>query len=63
MARKTHTSSEVSERWKKKAYNRYYVSFRKDTDKDIIDYIEQKKKTTNTTEVFREVFNEFLKNN
>lgn len=58
--KKNYTSNEVKNRWLKKAYSRYLVSLRYDTDKDIIDYIEQEKKTQGVTEIFRKVFHEFL---
>lgn len=58
--RKTYTSQEVKERWKKKAYERFSVSFRKDTDQKIIDYIKREREKVGTTEIFRNVFNDFL---
>ena len=43
--RKTFTSTEVKTRYIKKAYNRYLLTLRKDSDKDreIIDKIESLK--------------------
>lgn len=41
--RKTYTSTEVSERYKKKAYANYMVRLRRDTDQDLIDFVEEKK--------------------
>lgn len=55
--RKTTTSTEVKERYKKKTYKRYIVSFRKEEDADLIDLIESTKKQENieTTEAFRQL--------
>ena len=41
--RKTTTSTEVKQRWEAKTYKKYMIRLRQDTDKDIIDYIEQQK--------------------
>ena len=41
--RKTHTSNEVSQRYKKKTYDRMMVSFRKVDDADILAAIAAKK--------------------
>lgn len=38
--RKTRTSTEVKARWNAKTYKQYTVSFRKDTDADVIERIE-----------------------
>ena len=38
--RKTVTSSEVKARWNSKTYKQYSISFRKDTDVDVIERIE-----------------------
>ena len=55
--RKTTTSTEVKERYKKKTYKRYIVSFRKEEDADLIELIESTKKQENieTTEAFRQL--------
>lgn len=55
--RKTTTSTEVKERYKKKTYKRYIVSFRKEEDADLINLIESTKKQENieTTEAFRQL--------
>lgn len=52
--RKTTTSSEVNERYKKKTYKLYPVRLRKEDDADLIDFIEKNKDTTGMTELFRE---------
>ena len=41
--RKTHTSNEVNQRYKKKTYDRILVSFRKVDDADILAAISAKK--------------------
>ena len=49
----SYTSSEVKQRWENKAYKKFLVRFREDTDKEIIDYIEANKERFGTTEIFR----------
>ena len=49
----SYTSSEVKTAWKQRNYKRYEVNFRRDTDKEIIDYIEANKERFGTTEIFR----------
>lgn len=56
------TSSEVKQRWENANYQKYIVRFRFDTDKEIIDYIESRKQLANTTEIFREALEEYMKN-
>lgn len=51
--RKTHTSSEVKERWKAKTYKRYTVNLRKDEDLELIDFVEAHKEKIGVTEYFR----------
>lgn len=51
---KTHTSSEVKKRWMDKAYRKYTVSLRYDTDQHIIDFIEANKEKYGTTNIFRD---------
>ena len=41
--RKTTTSTEVKQRWEAKAYKKYMIRLRLDSDADLIAYIEQKK--------------------
>lgn len=49
------TSSEVKARWKKANYAEYHVNLRKDTDSELIAYIERRKHNgEQTTEIFRE---------
>ena len=43
LKRKTHTSNEVNQRYKKKTYDRILVSFRKVDDADILAAISAKK--------------------
>ena len=64
MARKTHTSTEVKQRWIDANYQRYQVSFRYDNDKEIIDYIKKRKDAGDqTTEIFREALELLIANN
>lgn len=58
----SYTSNEVKQRWESKAYKKYLVRFRDDTDKEIIDYIEANKERFGTTEIFRAAM-EMLINN
>ena len=52
---KTHTSTEVKQRWINANYQRYSVSFRLDEDREIIDYIRRRKENGDqTTDIFRE---------
>ena len=62
MARKTHTSTEVKQRWNEKTYRRYQAFFRYDTDKDIIDWIEEHKEEYGTTNIFRDAVELLIKN-
>ena len=49
------TSSEVKTRWMKANYASYRVNLRKDTDSELIAYIERRKHNgEQTTEIFRE---------
>lgn len=59
---KTHTSTEVKNRWKKKAYKIYQVSLRYDTDKELIDFIENNKERIGMTQMFREALEQYMKN-
>jgi len=63
MARKTHTSNEVKQRWESKAYKKILIRLRYDTDKELLDYIEQHKDEDGTTNIFREALQEYIKNN
>lgn len=48
------TSYEVRKRWDDENLKKYGISFHKKNDADLIDYIEQKKKTgMGTSEIFR----------
>lgn len=58
----SYTSTEVKQRWENKAYKKFLVRFREDTDKEIIDYIEANKERFGTTEIFRAAM-EMLINN
>lgn len=57
---KTHTSSEVKKRWMDKAYRKYTVSLRYDTDQHIIDFIEENKEKYGTTNIFRDALEMYV---
>lgn len=49
------TSTEVKSRWINANYARYNVNLRKDTDSELIAYIERRKHNgEQTTDIFRE---------
>lgn len=48
------TSSEVKKRWLDKAYKRYSISLRYDTDQKLIDFLEDNKEKYGTTPLFRD---------
>ena len=54
-ARKTTTSNEVKQRWKNKTYKAYQVNLRKDEDADLIEFVEELRKSDKigTTDIFR----------
>ena len=58
----SYTSSEVKQRWENKAYKKFLIRFREDTDKEIIDYIEANKERFGTTEIFRAAMEALIKN-
>lgn len=52
--RKTHTSTEVTQRYQKKTYQQFITRFRKVEDADCIEYIEaEKEKGYTPTEIFK----------
>ena len=53
------TSTAVKQRWMAKAYHRYTISLRHDTDSDIIDYIERHK-AEGTTDLIRQLLREAI---
>ena len=57
---KTHTSTEVKNRWKKKAYKIYQISLRYDTDSELIEFIEGNKERIGTTQMFREALEQYI---
>ena len=53
--RKSNTSTEVSERYKKKTYDKFLVRLRKVDDRELIDYINQTKDSVGgISNLFRE---------
>ena len=61
MARKTETSSEVKKRWMDKAYKRYQISLRYDSDSELIDFVEKHKEKYGTTNIFRDALEMYVK--
>lgn len=55
------TSTEVKERWKAKAYKRYIVYLRNDSDHHLIEYVEKNKERIGTTNIFRDALDEYAK--
>lgn len=55
------TSTEVKQRWENKAYRKYLIRFREDTDKVLIDYLEKNKERLGTTNIFRDALEEYIK--
>jgi hypothetical protein len=55
------TSTEVKQRWESKAYRKYLIRFREDTDKALIDYLERNKERFGTTNIFRDALEEHIK--
>lgn len=58
--RKTTTSTEVKQRWEAKTYKKYLVRLRPDTDAELIAYLEERKDTLGTTQIFREALQDYL---
>jgi hypothetical protein len=63
MARKTETSYEVRKRWMDKAYKRYAISLRYDSDTELIDFIEKHKEKYGTTAIIRNALEMYIKSN
>lgn len=62
MARKTTTSTEVKQRWIDKTYKRYVVSLRQDTQGELINLVENRKKEGySTSEIFAEALDKLKK--
>ena len=55
------TSTEVKQRWENKAYYKYLVRLRRDTDAHLIDYIDKNKERIGTTNIFRDALEEYIK--
>jgi hypothetical protein len=55
------TSTEVKQRWENKAYRKYLIRFREDTDRDLIDYLEKNKERFGTTNIFRDALASYIK--
>lgn len=55
------TSTEVKQRWESKAYAKYLVRLRHDTDKRLIDYLEKNKERLGTSNIFRDALEEYIR--
>lgn len=61
--RKTHTSTEVTQRYQKKVYKKYSIAFRKVEDRDCIDAIENEiAKGSTTSEAVKKIIRKSLNN-
>ena len=58
---KTHTSTEVKQRWENKSYKKIMIRLRYDTDADLIDYLEKNKEKYGTTNIFRDALAAYIK--
>lgn len=56
------TSTEVKQRWESKAYTKYLVRFRNDTDRNLVDYLEKNKERMGTSNIFRDALEMYIKN-
>lgn len=53
------TSYEIRKRWDQENLKKYGISFHRKNDADLIDYIEQRKRTgMGTSEIFREAIDQ-----
>lgn len=57
---KTTTSYEVKKRWLDKAYKRYNVNLRYDSDQFLIDYLESNKSKYGTTNIIRDALTAYI---
>lgn len=55
-----YTSTEVKQRWENKAYKRFMVRFRYDTDQKLIDFLEANKDSIGVTQIFREAMEMYM---
>lgn len=55
------TSSEVKARWMEKAYKKYLVNLRYDTDQELIDFVEANKEKVGMTQIFREALEMYIR--
>ncbi len=60
MARKTVTSTEVKQRWENKAYAKYNVRLRHDSDQKLIDFVEANKEKLGTSSIFRDALEMYV---
>lgn len=54
------TSTEVKARWMSKAYHKYMVHLRYDTDQDLIDFLEENKEKYGITGIFRDALKMYM---
>jgi len=53
------TSTQVKAKWNAENYKRYQIYLRYDEDQALIDYIEENKERTGTSELFRAALEKF----
>lgn len=61
IAAQSKASTQVKARWNAKTYKRYQIYLRIEEDAEIINFIEEKKKQLNTTEIFKNGIKELIK--
>jgi hypothetical protein len=57
----SYTTYEQRKAWMDKAYKRYNINLRYDTDEDLIDFIEANKDRVGTTQIIREALQMYVK--
>lgn len=55
------TSTAVKQRWENKAYTKYMIRFRRDTDAHLIDFLEKNKERLGTTNIFRDALEAYIR--
>ena len=55
------TSTAVKQRWENKAYTKYLVRFRNDTDSNLINYLEKNKERLGTSNIFRDALELYIR--
>lgn len=55
-----YTSSDVKQRYNEKTYKKIGVTLRKNTDADIVEFVEANKTRIGTTQLFREALEYYI---